>query len=127
MATWYDSTVLDALLSQIKTGATHVWLLDTYTQGQNFATVQGNKIGEAAITDTDFTGPTADSNDRRLTFDGKTGTATGNSSVGALHIAIVSGSAVLAVTDETSDQPITNGNPITFPSFYMKSNQPTQI
>lgn len=127
MATWFATAALDAELNHIKTSATSIRLLDTYSPGDNFATVSSNTIGTASITGTDFSGPTASGNNRVLTFSGKDGTATGNSSVGALHIAITSGSDVLAVTDETSDQPITNGNPIVFPSFTMTANQPTQV
>lgn len=127
MATWFETSALDSLLSYIKTNATHVWLLDDYTQGQNYATVQGNKIGEAAITSGDFTGPSASGNNRTMDFNGKSGSATANSTLADLHIAIVSGTEVLAVTNETSKQSITNGNPITFPLFSMDVNQPTQV
>lgn len=127
MATWYSTASLDALLNDIKNKATTVHLLDTYSAGQDYATVVGNSIGSAAITGTDFTGPQASGNNRELVFDGKSGMATANSSVGQLHIAITSGSEVLCVTDETSDQPITSGNPLVFPSFSMFSMQPTQI
>ena len=127
MATWYSAQALDALLNRIKTESTTIHLLDTYSAGQSYATVAGNSIGSASISDSDFTGAVADGNNRKLTFNGKSGSATGNSSVKALHLAITSGSEVLAVTDETSNQDITSGNPITFPSFVMNSNQPTQV
>lgn len=43
-----------------------------------------------------------------------------------LHIAFTDGSAkVLYVTDETSNQPITSGNPVNFPSLAYASNQPS--
>ena len=127
MATWFDTTALDALLNEIKNNSVSVRLLDTYTQGDNFATVDANTIADAAITSGDFTGPAANGNHRRLTFSGKTGNATANSSVQQLHIALCSADTVYAVTDETSDQPITSGNPVTFPTFYMQSSQPTQV
>ena len=127
MATWFDTSALDALLNEIKNNSVTVRLLDTYTQGDNFSTVDANTIASAAITSGDFTGPSSSGQNRRLTFSGKTGTATANSSVQALHIALCSASVVYAVTDETSDQPITSGNPVTFPTFYMQSSQPTQV
>jgi len=131
MATWYDTTALDALLNEIKTTCDEIWLLETYTEGQDWATVLSNKIGSAAITSGDFTGPVASTAplDRKLTFNGATGAASGDSSGSPdLHIAIVntSGSKVLAVTDETSDQVINDLNPITFPSFFLETKQPTQ-
>ena len=127
MATFYDQSALDALLDVIKLEATQVILLDTYTQGQNYATVTGNSIATAAITSGDFTGPTANGQDQRLVFNGKLGAATADSTLAQLHIAIISGSKVLAVTDETSDQAITNGNPVDFPSFFMQASQPDQV
>lgn len=129
MATWYDTSALDALLTAIRDGANEIRLLDTYSQGDNWSTVNTNTIGSAAITAGDFTGPTAGgSNSRELVFNGKGGTATANSSIKSLHIAIVNnGGTVYAVTNETSNQDITSGNPITFPAFTMTSEQPTQV
>lgn len=127
MATWYDPASMALLLNNIKTTATTVHLLDTYSTADNYSTVSGNSIGNAAITDTDFTGSQANGDNQELIFNGKGGTATSNSTVKNLHIAITSGSVVLAVTDETSDQDITNGNPITFPAFTMTAQQPTQV
>ncbi|MGI9571293.1 MAG: hypothetical protein ACR2PH_16500, partial [Desulfobulbia bacterium] len=117
MATWYDLSMLDALLNTVKNGnPTFVWLLDDYSQADNYATVSGNKIAEAAITGDDFDTPQpAGTNAKRLTFAGKSGVATSDSSTENLHIAIVTGSVVLVVTNETSNQSITNGNPVTFP------------
>jgi hypothetical protein len=126
MATWYDTSALDALLDKIGTAVT-VRLLDTYSQGDSYAEVNNQTIATANATGL-FTAPTSSGRHRRLTFSGATGAATANSSVGNLHIALCSAdSVVLAVTDETSDQPITNTNPVTFPSFYMQSSQPTQV
>jgi hypothetical protein len=135
MATWYDTSALDTLLERIAgtglhsgVGAITVRLLDTYTQGDNFAEVNTQTIAQATISTGDFTGPVASGLHRRLTFSGKTSpSADSNSSAQNLHIALCSGTVVLAVTDETSDQPITAGNPVTFPSFYMQSSQPTQV
>lgn len=127
MATWFDTASLALMLNNIKTSCTTIHLLDDYSAAHNYATVTGNSIGSAAITDTDFTGSQANGNNQELIFDGKSGTATSNSSVKNLHLAITSGSVVLAVTNETTNQDITNGNPITFPSFTMTAQQPTQV
>lgn len=127
MATWFALASLDAQLNYIKTNATTIRLLDDYTAGDSYATVGTKTIGTATITSTDFTGPAASGNNRTLTFSGKDGTATANSTVKALHLAITSGTEVLAVTNETTDQTITSGNPLTFPSFVMTSFQPTQV
>jgi hypothetical protein len=133
MATWYDTSALDALLDKISgqvggNGATTVRLLDTYSQGDTFSEVNGNTIAQVAILPGDFTGPASSGNHRRLTFSGKTcPSADSPSSAQDLHIALCSATVVLAVTDETSDQTITAGNPVTFPQFYMQSSQPTQV
>jgi len=129
MATWYDLSALDALLNTIRNGAPiRVRLLDTYGQGDSFAQVETDTIAEATITGSDFDTPQdAPANARRLTFNGKSGVATNNSDAKNLHIAITNVDTVLVVTNETSNQDITNGNPVTFPSFYMQANQPGQV
>jgi hypothetical protein len=137
MPTWYATSALDALLDVIggkdgNPGANSIRLLKTYAQGDTYATVNSNSIADAAVTDTDFSGPadvTVPNSHRKLTFNGVTGNATTDNSGTDLHIAVIDtiNSIVLAVTNETSDQPITNGNLVTFPAFYMQSSQPTQI
>lgn len=129
MATYFDTAALDAMLSSIKTGATtgQVLLITTYTEGDPYGTVDSNKIGNAAITNADFTGPGAGTgNARTMSFDGKTGTATGTVGAGQdLHIAITNGTdTVLAVTKETTEQAISSGNTLNFPSFNLTANQP---
>ncbi len=124
---WYATLALEALLNHIKNNTNKIHLLDSYSPGQDYATVVGNSIGEADVVIGDFTGPSPNGNHRRLTFNGKSGNATGNSATGELHLALTSGSEVLAVTDETTNQAITNGNPLTFPSFYMQASQPDLV
>lgn len=130
MATYYDQSVLDALLNAIKNGCNtngKVVLISDYTQNDTWATVDGNILAEATITSGDFTGPTASGVDQQLTFSGKAGTATATDATPTdLHIALIDDSIVYAVTNETSDQPINSGNPVTFPAFYMQASQPTQ-
>lgn len=127
MPTWYDTTALDALLNEIKNNAVTVRLLDDYSQADNFSTVNTNTIAQTAINPSSFTGPVANGSHRRMTFDGASATATSNSTVGDLHIALCSADTVYAVTDETSDQPITSGNSVNIPAFYLQSSQPTQV
>lgn len=128
MPAWYGTASLQALLDDIKTKVTTIHLLSSYSIGQDYATVTGNSIGSAAITGAgNFTGPTPQGNDMRLVFDGVGGTASASDPGGTLHIALTSGTEVLCVTEETSQQPITDLNPITFPTFYMQSSQPTVV
>lgn len=138
MATWYhDTVVLDALLDVIRQGTTQVWLIEAYSQGDDFATVQGNKVAEATgLGAGDFTtstdAPGGSGSDREMDFSGASGTATATSTLHdtgeGLHIALTNGTnTIYAVTDETSNQPIVSGNPVTFPAFTLRTLQPTQI
>jgi hypothetical protein len=115
MATWFDDSaggVLDGLLDKISSQAIRVLLISNYSQGDNYATVVGNSLGEATISPADFSGPAPGaSNSRVLTFSGKSGTASATDPAPTnLHIALTNNvDKVLAVTDETSDQAITSG------------------
>lgn len=127
MAKFVHSDVLDNGLNAIKTGATHMLLIKAYAAGDSYATVVGNAVADAAMTATDYT-ITSSGNNRVLTSAaGKSATASaGSGSTPNLHIAFTDGSAkVLWVTDETTDQVITSGNTVNFPSLSYTSNQPT--
>jgi hypothetical protein len=130
MSHWYDLTVLDGLLEAISGSSTTLRLLDDYVVGQTHAEVVSNTVCSVDCIDTDYEViADAGTNDRRLTVKTQTTTAD-RDSIGPenLHIAITdtAGPTVLVVTKETSDQPILNGNPVTFPAWYMQSSQPTQ-
>jgi len=137
MATYFDDTaVLDGLLDIIRQGSTQVWLIEAYSQGDSFAVVQGNVVADAdsAITTGDFSASQAAGAGvgREMDFLGAAGTASATSTLHAtgegLHIALTNGTdTIYAVTDETSNQPIVSGNPVTFPSFTIRTLQPTQI
>jgi len=139
MATWYnDTVVLDGLLDVIRQGSTQVWLIEAYTQGDSYAIVPGNVVADAdsAIGIGDFststTAPGGSGFDREMDFLGAAGTASATSTLHdtneGLHIALTNGvDTIYAVTDETSNQPIVIGNPVTFPSFTLRTLQPTQI
>ena len=130
MATWYDKTSLDALLNAIQNPSTRLILISTYTQGQDYATVTGNEVATANIDNTDFVDPVDEAtppNSRRMVFSCVSGIGSIGGGGGAdNHIAIISGSVVLAVTKELSTQTVVDGNPVTFPGFYLQANQPTQ-
>ena len=127
MAKWVHTDVLDNGLLYIKNNCNKVILASTYTSGDSYATVNGNNLADAAMTSTDFT--LSGSSSRVLTTaSGKQDTAANASGGGAsMHICFVDtvNSKVLWVTDETSDQTITIGNPVTFPSLTYTANQPT--
>ena len=124
MAKWVHPDEMDNGLSAIKTNANAQWLLKAYAAGDSYATCTGNMIAEVAMTSGDYTLADGASSSRTLT------TAAGKTDSGAtpnLHIAFVDtvNSKVLWVTDETSDQVVTLGNPVTFPSVVLTRSQPT--
>jgi hypothetical protein len=133
MPAWLDNTAstgaLDALLATItnRVGTGEVHLVTDFTEGESYATVIGRSCGSASITAGDFSGPTSDGHNRILTFNGKAGTATQDATgPHDLHIVFTNGSdTLLAISDETSDQNIVNGNAINFPVIEIRALQPT--
>lgn len=130
---YVNAKVLDGGLNYIKGNANEMWLLSDYTLLDSYATVSGKKICSVTMdtvdptTDYSITG--ADGAARVLAIAGKSGTATGSSVQGTndLHIALVDtvNSEVLVVTDETSNQSVSSGNTINFPSLTYTSSQPS--
>lgn len=130
MAKWVSSDVLDSGINYIKNNANKAILLKAYSAGDSYATVNTtNNIAEVATTSGDFTLGNGTASSRTLTAAAKTAVSvTSNSGASPnLHVAYVNttGSAVLWVTDETSDQVVTAGNTVNFPSAVYTSNQPT--
>lgn len=129
-AAYFDKAsggVLDAGLSSISTRATKILLVSNYTLGEDYATVVGRSLGDATISGADFGAISDSGNDRQMTFNGKSGTATADDAAPTdLHLVITNGTdTILCVTDETSNQAITNGNTLNFPSFTITMKQPT--
>jgi hypothetical protein len=118
--------VLDNGPAYIKANATKMILISGYAQGDPYATVLAAKLAEVTVVNGDFT-LSNNVNDRRLTGPAtKTANATVTSGASPdLHIAFTDGAAkVLWVTDETSNQVITSGNPVDFPTLTYNSAQP---
>jgi hypothetical protein len=126
MAKYAHADVLDGGLNGIKTVATKMLLLKAYAAADSYATVTGNAICTVTMVSGDYTLSGADNAPRVLTVAAKSGTASANSGATPnLHIAFTDGSAkVLWVTDETSDQVVTSGNTVNFPSITYTSSQP---
>lgn len=126
MAKHVHADVLDGGLNAIKNAAVKMLLISAYAAGDSYATVTGNKLAEATVAAGDFTLASA-GNNRTLTSATKTANATASAAgTPDLHIAFTDGAAkVLWVTDETSNQAITSGNPVDFPALVYTSNQPT--
>ncbi|SHL10497.1 hypothetical protein SAMN05216428_10186 [Nitrosospira sp. Nsp11] len=126
MSKYVHSTVLDDGLNAIRSGAIRMLLLKAYTLGDSYATVTGNSICEVTMASGDYALTGADGAARVLSVSAKSGAAFANSGATPdLHIAFTdSVSKVLLVTDETSDQVITLGNTVNFPSLTYTSGQP---
>jgi len=131
MTKYAHPDVLDNGPKYIKDNCNKVILITAYSSV--YATVNGaNKIAEAALVTGDFAIAGADGAARVLTAT-LTGKSMGNALQGladgtGMHLAFVdtANSKVLYVTDESSDQPITNGNPVQLnsnPTY--TSSQPT--
>jgi ethanolamine utilization microcompartment shell protein EutL len=121
MTKYAHPDVLDNGPKYIKDTCTKVCLISAYSN--DYATVNGaNKVAEAACVTGDFALAGASGSPRTMTAT-ITGKAGGNAlqtvNPGTnMHIAFVdaTNSKVLYVTEESTDQPVTSGNPVTFNS-----------
>ena len=126
MAKYAHADVLDGGLSAIKTNAIRLLVLKAYSAADSYATVAGNAICTITVANADFTLSGADGAARVLTTAAKSGTASGNSGATPnLHFAFTDNvSRVLWVTDETTDQVVTSGNPVNVPALTYTNPQP---
>ncbi|MCP5197298.1 MAG: hypothetical protein H6974_11005 [Gammaproteobacteria bacterium] len=122
MATWWHADVVDNGIAYIKNNCDAIALIDAYSAGDSYATVVGNSVCSVVVDSSDFT--LADNSSfagsRKISVGAQSGTASADSvATPALHFAYLDtgNSKVLAVSDETSDQVITNGNPVSFPAL----------
>ena len=125
MTKWAHDDVLDNGINYIKTNCDKVCVVSAYTAGDSYYTVTAAILAEAAMSSTDFTLESSGSDRTLTTAAGKQDTEA-NVSGTASHIAFVDtvASKVLWVTEETSGQSITAGNPVTFPSLVYTAKQP---
>lgn len=126
MAKYAHPDVLDQGINYIKTNCDKMAVIDAYTFGNSYATVDGDILAEVSMTSTDFTLGTSGNNRTLTTATGKSD-ASANATGAASHIAFVDtvNSKVLWVTEETSGQIITIGNAVNFPVLVYTSQQPT--
>lgn len=126
MAKFAHVNVLDNGPQYIKDNCNAVVLLDAYLFGDSYATVASNIMATAAMAPTDFTLATS-GNDRTLTSAVGKQDASADAGGVASHIAFLDtvDSLVLWVTEETSGQTVTAGNPVTFPSLVYTAKQLT--
>ena len=126
MPKWYNPNTLDNGLNAIVSNSNQVHVIKNYTLADTYATVIGNSVANAALAGGDkVLGDAA--NGRQVAVASKSTTVTGDTIVtDDLHIALIDtvNSRVDAVTDETTDQELTTGNPITIPAINWIINQP---
>lgn len=125
MTKYAHPDVLDNGPNYIKTNCNKISVISAYTFGAAYATVNAAILAEATMASTDFTLGTS-VNDRTLTTAAGKQDTSANASGTASHIAFLDtvNSKVLWVTEETSGQSITLGNPVTFPSLVYTAKQP---
>lgn len=132
---WLHADVLDNGLNYIKNNCNRVLLLKSYAAGDSYATVNGAgvKVAQADLVTGDFTLSNGAASARTITA-AINGKAAGNALLGTVNgtdnmrIAFVdtANSKVLWVVEETTDQSITLGNPVTFAGNPTHtSNQPS--
>jgi|SRR5687768_7409240 len=127
MAKYAHSDVLDNGLNEIKTYADEMWLVKGYAAGDSYATAAAKKVCSVAMVSGDYTLSGADAAARVLAVATKSNTASASSTGGDnLHVLLVRTAAtkILWATDETTDQVVTSGNTVTFPTFNCTSGQP---
>ncbi len=126
MAKYAHPDVLDNGLNYIKTNCDKMAVIDAYTFGDSYTTVNGNILASVAMTTTDFTLGTS-GNNRTLTSASGKSDSSADATGAASHIAFLdtSNSKVLWITEEVSGQTITSGNAVNFPSLVYSSIQPT--
>jgi hypothetical protein len=126
MVKWVNTTVHENGLNYIRTAATVLRLVRTFTANDSFATVTGQTLATATMATADYAFSGAQGAARVLTTTGKTSTATATATAGTdLHVCFTSGSEVIWATDETTNQQIATGNVIVFPAVTYTMNQPT--
>lgn len=128
MAKFAHANVLDNGLNYIKNNCTKIALISSYTLGDSYATVNAAILAEATMTSADLTLGSSGNNRTLTSAAGKQDTSanvTGGSASNHIAYLNVAGSEVLWVTEETSGQVVTAGNPVNFPSLVYTSNQPT--
>lgn len=134
MAKWANASVLDGGSDLIRTlagsaGRVKMHVIKAYSLGDSYATVTANSCAVVDMATADYVQSGAAGASRVTTVAAKNAVpVTANSGATPnLHIAHVdsTGSAVLYVTDETSDQVLTAGNTVNIPSHTYAVAQPT--
>ncbi len=135
MPYYLHQDALDAELLHTIDRADRVVLLSDYSEGDSWATVQGNIVCEVTITPgvagPDFSAiSTVNTHNRACTFQGASGTASvGSGAAPNSHVGLLSNanSEVLRVTNEVNNQEVFQDNPVTFDAWTFEARQPVQL
>jgi hypothetical protein len=99
-------------------------VIKAYSAGDSYATILSNSIGSVPLSASDLVLANDSTVGRKVTVASKTISAAsaGSGATPNLHYAIVNTTATskLVVTDETTDQVVTSGNPLTTGSWAFK-------
>lgn len=127
MPRFAHNDVLDNGPAYIRANCNAMVLIGGYTFGNNYAAVVAQILASVAMAPTDFALGTSDVNRTLTTAPGKADlSADANGGGSDNHIAFLDtvNSKVLWVTEETSQQAVTAGNPVYFPSLVYTTFQP---
>ena len=107
-------------------GNVDMLLIDGYSQGDAYATVDAAKVMTIGLIAGDFSFGDQGTLGRQLIVAQKTGSASAIATTPDLHVAIVdvTNTKVLAVTDETGDADVAISDPLTIPTYDIRMNQP---
>lgn len=134
MAKWASASILDGGSDLLRSlagtaGRIKMHVIKAYAAGDSYATVvTTNSCGSVDMVAGDFVQSGGAGVARTTTVGAKAITLGANSGASPnLHIALVDSvsSAVLLVTDETSDQVLTSGNTFNVPAWTYVVGQPT--
>lgn len=117
---------LDNGIAYIRSNATRLVLISSYSVGDSYATVVSRILAEADVTTADMTLGSS-GNNRTLTIAGKTDSSANANGGGAdSHVALLDdiNSKVLEVTEESAAQSIVAGNPVNIGGFVITAQQP---
>ena len=123
MAKWTSDTVIDQSPTYVKNNATEIYVCSSQP-ADRAAAISAALASKTGLTSGDFTGPAnGDSSGRKITSNAHSGVSV-SSTGSATHIALCSGTVLLAVTTCTT-QSLTSGNTVNIPAFDMEFGDPT--
>ena len=124
MAKYVNPNVLNNGLTHITSNANQMVLIPNYAD--NYSTINSSKLCTITMVPGDFTLRAYQTDEREIEVATKSTTADVGAPSPDLHVALLnsSQSEVLTVANETSNQPISQGNEVVFPAWIIRAKQP---